>query len=218
MTAMTNLPVTLADEMTLVTRLRGHDETAFEDLVRVHGGRLLHVARRFLSDEDARDAVQDAFLSAFKAIDRFDGKSRIATWLHRILVNSCLMRLRKPSYRQEESIEPLLPSFLEDGHRKNPGVAWPESADDMLQKSEVRRLVRRSIGELPDNYRSVLLLRDIEGLSGAETAERLDLKPNAVKVRLHRARQALRERLDPHFRGGGDAGYAGKNGGGSGNV
>ena len=86
-------------------RLRRRDEPAFEHLVRTHGGRLLQVARRYLVEEDARDAVQEAFLSAYKAIDRFDGKSQIGTWLHRILVNSCLMRLRKPSVRREESIE-----------------------------------------------------------------------------------------------------------------
>ena len=117
-------PAAEADpEVDLVARLRAGDDDAFETLVRRHGGRMLAVARRYLGEEDARDAVQEAFLSAFKAIDRFDGRARLGTWLHRIVVNSALMRLRRPSMQREESLEPLLPRFLEDGHRADPGPA-----------------------------------------------------------------------------------------------
>ncbi len=184
------------DETELVAGLRRGDEAAFELLVRTYGGRLLQVARRFLKEEDARDALQEALLSAFKSIGRFDGKARISTWLHRIVVNAALMRLRKKSIRMEESLEPLLPSFLEDGHRAGLGAAWPESPEEVVGRSQVRGVVREAIDRLPVNYRTVVLLRDIEQLSGAETGELLGLTPNAVKVRLHRARQALREILD----------------------
>lgn len=179
--------------------LRRGDEQAFEDLVRRESGRLLAVARRYVAEEDARDAVQEGFLALAGHLDRFEARSRIGTWLHRVVVNACLMRLRKASTRHEESIESLLPQFLEDGHRRHPGIAWPVSADDLVQRSEVRAVVRRAIGELPPGFRSVLLLRDIEGLSTLEVAELMELSPGAVKVRLHRARQALRELLDPEI-------------------
>lgn len=184
------------NEAQLVAGLRAGDEAAFELLVRSYGGRLLQVARRFLKEEDARDALQEALLSAFKSIDRFDGKAKISTWLHRIVVNAALMRLRKKSTQMEESLEPLLPSFLEDGHRADPRGAWPENPEEIAGRSQVRNLVRQAIDKLPVNYRTVVLLRDIEELSGAETGELLGLTANAVKVRLHRARQALREILD----------------------
>lgn len=193
-------PMTSADERQLIAALRANEDNAYETLVRTHGGRLLQVARRFVGEEEARDAVQEAFLSAFKSIDRFDGKARLSTWLHRIVVNACLMRLRRKSTQSEQSIEPLLPRFLEDGHRADPGTPWPESPEDVFGRNEVRSMVRRGIDKLPASYRTVVMLRDIEGLTGLETAEMMGLTPNAVKVRLHRARQALREILDPQMR------------------
>lgn len=189
-----------SQEHALVDALKQQDETAYETLIRQHGGRLLQVARRFVGEEEARDVLQEAFLAAFKAIDRFDAKARLSTWLHRIVVNSCLMRLRKKSHQVEQSIEPLLPTFIEDGHRVLTGPKWPDSPLDDLERHELQRLVRTGIEKLPSSYRSVILLRDIEGLTGQETGEMLGITPNAVKVRLHRARQALREILDPQMR------------------
>ena len=186
----------LPDEAALLAGLRAGQDDAYETLVRAYGGRLLQVARRFLGEADATDAVQEAFLAAFKAIDRFDGNSKISTWLHRIVVNASLMRLRKKSYKMEQSIEPLLPSFLEDGHRAGVDAPWQPNPEEHLEQNELQRQVRGAIDRLPANYRTVILLRDIEGLSGAETAELLDITANAVKVRLHRARLALRELLD----------------------
>jgi RNA polymerase sigma-70 factor, ECF subfamily len=186
----------------LVARLRAGDSGAFETLVRRHSMPLLRVARRFLrSEEDARDAVQDAFVSAYKSIGRFASNARLSTWLHRILVNACLMRLRTQRRHPEEDIEALLPRFVEDGHQAEPSTAWSESADDMLQREEVRGIVRAAIGRLPEQYRIVLLLRDIEEMTTEETAEALGITANAVKIRLHRARQALRTLLDPHMKG-----------------
>lgn len=185
------------DEGALVAGLRRGDDLAYERLVRAYGGRMLQVARRYLGEEDARDALQDAFLAAWKAIHRFDGRARVATWLHRIVVNSCLMRLRRPSMRREESIEPLLPTFLEDGHRASPLPAWPPDAEQRLGRAETRALVRGAIQRLPTTHRTVLLLRDIEELDGQEAAARLGISAGAVKVRLHRARQALRQVLEP---------------------
>lgn len=191
------------EEAQFLDRLRARDETAFEELVRTQGRRLLAVARRFLgTDEDAQDTVQDAFLSAFRNLDRFEGGSRLSTWLHRIVVNAALMKLRTRRRRPEESIEPLLPAFADDGHHLERISSWDEPVDEALERAETRRLVRTLIDELPDSYRTVLLLRDIEGLDTAETALALGLTPTAVKVRLHRARQALRTKLALHFGGG----------------
>ncbi len=185
----------------LVARLRKGDSGAFETLVRTQTPVLLRVARRFMhSEEDARDALQDAFVSAFKSIGSFEETARISTWLHRIVVNACLMKLRSQRRHPEEDIEKYLPNFLEDGHQVAPSMPWCETAETVLQRMELCGLVRRCIEQLPDAYRVVLLLRDIEELSTEEVAEMLGVTPNAVKIRLHRARQALRTLLDPYMR------------------
>lgn len=188
-------------EASLAGRLRGGDPAAFETLVRTHMAALLRVARRFMrSEEDARDAVQDAFVAAFRSIGTFAENARLSTWLHRIVINACLMRLRARRRRPEEDIEQYLPRFLRDGHAAEPGQPWSESAEAVLQRTELCGVVRAAIDQLPDAYREVLLLRDIEELSTAEAAEVLGVTPNAVKIRLHRARQALRTLLDPYMR------------------
>jgi len=193
----------VAEEAVLLAGLRAGEEQAFEKLVREHSGRLLAVAKRLLGNEDdASDALQDAFLSAFKAMDRFEGNSRLSTWLHRIVVNASLMKLRKRHRKEERSIEDLLPKFLDDGHQADPAVEWRDSGELAVEADETRAMVRASIDRLPETYRTVLLLRDIEELDTEETARVLECTVNTVKVRLHRARQALRVLLDPHCRGG----------------
>ena len=189
------------DEATLIAQLRAGDEAAFEQVVRAYGGRLLAVARRIVSsEEDARDAVQDAFLNAFRSLDRFEGNAKLSTWLHRIVVNAALMKLRTRKRNPEQSIEGLLPSFLDDGHHEERFQSWDEPVDKLMERAENRELVRRQIDALPEGYRTVLVLRDIEGLDTEETAKVLGLSVNATKIRLHRARQALRTMLAPHFR------------------
>ena len=113
------------DETALVAALKAGEEWAFELMVRTFGGRLLAVARRFMrNEEDARDVVQSAYLSAFRALDQFEGSSQLSTWLHRIVVNTALMRLRSQRRKPEESIEDLLPSFVEDGHHVEQFTFW----------------------------------------------------------------------------------------------
>jgi RNA polymerase sigma-70 factor, ECF subfamily len=187
----------------ILDRLRAGDAEAFAGAVRAYGGRMLAVARRFHADEaDAEDAVQDAFVSAFKALDRFEGGASLGTWLHSIVVRACLMKLRARRRRPERGIEDLLPRYAEDGHRTESISAWAEPTDRLAQRAEIRSIVRRCIEQLPDSYRTVLLLRDIEEYDTAETAELMGLNANAVKTRLHRARQALRTLLDPYFGAG----------------
>jgi RNA polymerase sigma-70 factor (ECF subfamily) len=191
------------DEAALLARMQAGDDDAFEACVRTYCSRLLLVARRILrNEEDANDAVQDAFLSAFKGISQFKGQARLGTWLHRIVVNAALGRLRSLKRHPETSIEDLLPHFGDGEHQIDPPVPWRATPVSGLQQQESCELVRHCMARLPEDYRTVLLLRDIEGLDTQETARILDSSLGVVKTRLHRARQALRSLLDPYFREG----------------
>src|SRR5262245_38865233 len=176
----------------LIARLRAGDGDAFEELVRAYGGRLLSVARRFVRNEsDAQDILQAAYLCAFRSLSQFEGNCQISTWLHRIVVNQALMKLRTQRRKPEESIEPLLPAFQDDGHHVEQFSDWSAPADVLLHRQQTRATVRACIEQLPANYRDVLMLRDIEELPTQDVARMLNMTPTAVKVRLHRARQAL---------------------------
>ena len=184
-------------ESQLIARLQAGDDGAFDEVVRGYGPQLLAVLHRYLPDEsDAHDALQETFLSMFKAIGRFAGDSSLGTWLHRIAVNAALMKLRRRRRKPEQSLDELLPKFTLDGHRAQPRGAWSNVPDEAALGRETRTLVRAAIDQLPEGYRTVLLLRDIEERPTEEVAELLELTPANVKTRLHRARQALRELLD----------------------
>lgn len=188
------------EEAALVAALRAGDGAAYEKVVRAYGGRMLKVAQRLLKNrEEARDAVQDAMVSAFKGIRSFDHGSRLYTWLHRITINTSLKRIRTLSREPEQSIEPLLPRYKDNGDRLQWARPFSEPMDLAMERAEKRAMVRQCIDRLPDTYRTVLILRDIEGLDTAETARALDATENAVKIRLHRARAALRELLEQRF-------------------
>jgi RNA polymerase sigma-70 factor (ECF subfamily) len=182
----------LVDDATLVARLRTGDDAAYELMVRMYGGRLLSVARGLLRhDEDAQDCVQTAYVSAFRGLAAFNGACQLSTWLHRIVVTTALMKLRTRRRKPEESIEPFLPTYLDDGHHAEDFSDWAMQADRLLEQKQMRTVVRGAIAELPESYRTVLILRDIEELSTEEVAAKLACTANAVKIRLHRARQAL---------------------------
>ncbi|MBS0191986.1 MAG: sigma-70 family RNA polymerase sigma factor [Phycisphaerales bacterium] len=190
------------DDAGLLARLRSNDEAAFDELVDLATPRLLSLARKMMpSEADAEDAVQDAFLNAFKNLPGFDGRSKLTTWLHQITVNACLMKLRSRRRRPETSIDSLLPEYLPDGHQKKPQKRWHEIAEGGIEKAEMCELVRSRISELPEQYRVVLVLRDVEGLDTEETAAVLEVTLDTVRTRLHRARQALKALLDPYFAG-----------------
>src|SRR5262245_64516937 len=123
------------EDPALVAAVRTGDLPTFERIVREHGAMLLAVARRILrNDDEAREAVQDAFVSAFRSCGRFEGGSRVSTWLHRIVVNACLMRLRHRSRHPEVSIDPWLPTFLPDGHHQATFVDWSNAAYARLEQ------------------------------------------------------------------------------------
>ena len=187
-------PAALAAKDPLLDRLRAGDETSFAELVRSTSPRLLATLRRMLrSEDDARDALQETFLAAFRAFETFEGQAQLSTWLHRIAINAALMKLRSRRRHPEESIEDLLPRFDADGcHVPERGPVGAEAALDAEQQ---RALVRRCIDRLHETHRSVILLRDIEGLGTEEAARALGISPDAAKMRLHRAHQALRTLL-----------------------
>jgi RNA polymerase sigma-70 factor (ECF subfamily) len=184
-------------EQALLAGLRKRDNAAFEQLIRVYGGRMLAVTTRLLKNPaDAEDAVQEAFISAFRNIEKFEGNSRLSTWLHRIAVNAALMRLRKANRLGEVNLGDLLPEFSPEGFQRNKARPVPMSTLQAMEQDDLLDRVRKKIDELPDAYRTVLLLRDIEGLDTRQAAEMLGLSEAATKVRLHRARQALRTLLE----------------------
>lgn len=188
------------DESNLIERLRNGDKRAFESLVREFGGRMLSTARRFMRcEQDAADAVQEAFINAFRKMETFDGDSRLYTWLHRIVVNACLMKLRSRSRKPAISIDDCLPQFDSNGHHELRVSSWSGDGYQHAAASEMRERVRACIDQLPDSYRQILLLRDIEELGTEETAKLLGESIANVKTRLHRARQALRTLLEPVF-------------------
>ena len=183
--------------------LRAGDPQAFEDLVRRNTARLLSVARRILkNDDEAREAVQQAFVAAFKSRDQFHGDAQPSTWLHRIAVNKALDLMRARQRRHEDSIEDLLPRFLPDGHHTERFAVWPEPMEEQIDRDRQAASIREAIDFLPDTFRIVLLLRDIEEMSTEETAQALGITPNAVKLRLHRARMALRTLLADRMKAG----------------
>jgi RNA polymerase sigma-70 factor, ECF subfamily len=189
----------LTEEGTLIDGLRNGDEQAFETLVRKFGPRLLAKARRYLRSEyDACDVLQDGFLCAFKSIGKFKGDSRLSTWLHRIVINCAFMHLRMKKRRselQDVEIDELLPRFDPAGNWMD-GDPRSMSAQAYLEIFETKATVRRCIEQLPDTHRLVLILRDIDELDTEEVASLLDVTPGNVKVRLHRARQALKVLLE----------------------
>ena len=186
------------DEKRLLEGLRAGNERSYEELVRRYGARMLRTATRIVANpEDARECVQESFLRAFKHMDRFEGRSSLWTWLHRIVVNSALLRLRGRRRRPENSLDELMPQFDEYACRIEPRDRTRESTEALVGRKETRDAVRAAIDRLPEDYRTVLLLRDIEEFDTQETAEILKIRPGAVKTRLHRARSALKKMLEP---------------------
>lgn len=190
----------------LLAAMRAGEARAFEELVRTFTPRLLAVARRLVGDQAAaEDCVQEAFLNAFRGLDGFEGRAGLGTWLHRITVNTALARLRARRAKREESIDHLLPRFDEFGFRVEPSWSASRGVEELVDDSEVAALVRAKIEELPESYRQVIVLRDLEELSTGEVASLLGENEGTVKVRLHRARMALKTKLEPLLRGDGMA-------------
>jgi RNA polymerase sigma-70 factor, ECF subfamily len=192
--------ITLAEsEKDLVAGLRSGENSSYEVLIRSLGPQVLAIARRYLKSEaDATDCFQDTFVAVFNSIGSYAGQSSIRQWVRGVTINQCLMALRKRKRAREESFEHMMPLFDETGARVQPVNRFQHSGIETAVAAEsLQQTVRRGIDQLPDDYRIVLLLRDIDGHNTRETAAILGIRINAVKTRLHRARTALRFILEP---------------------
>lgn len=155
--------------------------------------------------EDAEDVSQDTLMKVFENFDQLREPERVRPWIFRIARNACLMKRRKSVFApvQELSLDEFLPARHEDGEHVHLQIAdWSDLPDHRLLRAELRNALDRAIGELPDTYRAVVLLRDIEELSTEETAQVLDVSTDVVKTRLHRARLAIRQKLDAYLQSG----------------
>lgn len=185
-------------EAALLAALVAGQPAAAQALVRANTGWMLAVARRYVKDAAlAEDCVQDAFMRAFLNIKRFEARASLRAWLHRIVVNAALMTLRARKRLDDRDVDELLRCMDEGGVRLDQPWAEVRTADSILESQELCALVRATIATMPPSCRVVLMMRDIEQRSTAETAAALGLTEGAVKVRLHRARAALRRRLAP---------------------
>jgi RNA polymerase sigma-70 factor, ECF subfamily len=193
-------PAPVTDEE-LVTRARAKDFAAFEQLVGRYGDKVYRLAFRFVRNEtEAKEIVQDTFLSVWRKLDTFKGDSQFGSWVYRVAANAALMRLRSQRRHPEISTEELPVDFLDTyGQVPAPGDNWARRPDDELQSEELRRRIQAAVDDLPEIYKTVFLIRDVEGLSTEETAEVLSISVPTVKTRLHRARLALREAISRYF-------------------
>lgn len=189
-------------DLQLVARLQKGDKTAFRELVRRHQDKVYRLALRLTRDESrAQDAMQDAFLQVYRKVDQFQEQSAFTTWLYRITVNAALMRMRSERRHREAPLEEASPRYTEQGEIAEPVDDWSAAVDDDAANRELALHAQKAIDELPDPYRSVFVLRELEDLSTEEVANILDLTVPTVKTRLHRARLALRKALAERVKG-----------------
>jgi len=188
----------VSDELKLVRAAKDGDVSAFEQLVKRYDRNVFRIANHIThSREDAEDVVQEAFLKAYSNLEKFQEQSKFYTWLVRIAVNEALMKLRK---RRPERFVSLDEDVKTEGDSLPREVAdWSPNPEQLYNQEELRDILSRTIQGLPPTFRTVFVLRDVEGLSTEETAEALELSVPAVKSRLLRARLQLRERLNRYF-------------------
>jgi RNA polymerase sigma-70 factor (ECF subfamily) len=195
----------MTDERALVAASRDGDPAALEALVRSHQDRVYSFAMRMCRNvEDAKDILQDTFLGVIRSIREFREESKFSTWLYRIAANACLKKRRRgvhdPTPEQELSLDDLMPRPDAEG-RKPEIPDWSEDAERALLQGELSARMESAIDKLPRDYKIVLVLRDVEGLSAEETAKAVGLSVPAVKSRLHRARVFVRRELADYLTG-----------------
>jgi len=180
---------------------------AFERFVEYFRAKIFHYSWLTCGNrEDAEEVAQETLLKVFESGQQLREPEKIRSWVFRIAKNACLMKRRKSVFApaRELSLDEFMPAKHQDGDRTQIEIAdWSSLPDGPAIRSEMRELLERAIRELPEAYRSVILLRDIEELSTQETAQILDVSDDVVKTRLHRARLAIRQKLDEYLRGNG---------------
>ena len=189
----------MTEEPQLLIKLRERSPAAFQQLFSAYSDKIYRLAVSILENEDdAEDIVQEVFTRFFENLDRFEGRSKIGTWLYRVAYNASIDRLRK--YRSRPVAE-LDISFEDEIPLPDELSDWSESAGTVFDQQEIRQKLEDTIQSLPETLRVVFLLRDVEELSTLDTANILEITPGAVKVRLHRARLLLRDTLSGIFEG-----------------
>jgi RNA polymerase sigma-70 factor (ECF subfamily) len=185
----------------LIARARANDFAGFEELLGRYEDKVYRLAYRIVRNEtDAKEILQETFVSIWRKLDTFKGDSQFGSWVYRIATNAALMRLRAQRRHPEISTEELPIGYLDNYGQPMPaGENWSKRPDDQLQSSELREHIQAAVDALPDIYRTVFVVRDIEGLSTEETAEALGISVPTVKTRLHRARIALRDAIGGYF-------------------
>ena len=191
-----------AADADLLSRLRAGDRSAATELVKRYHPRLLSVARSLLRNSgDAEDALQEAWISALRAIDGFDGRCSLLTWLTRIVINSAKMRLRRQG--RELSLEELQDpdqsgfQFSSDGHWQSSPIAWHFSGpEELLCEQDLQRCLDHTLLDMPENQRVVLTMRDIQGMELDEICNSLEIGASNVRVLLHRARTRVYRMID----------------------
>jgi RNA polymerase sigma-70 factor, ECF subfamily len=192
------------DESELLNGLRRRDRMACTCLLKFYAPRLLRLAGQLMGDPDeAEDILQEAFIRACDQIDSFRGESGLGTWLHRIVVNTALMRLRARRAVVGEDVESMISSEQETGWQSV--ASGPVEPSREVLGAETLHAVSAAIARLPESLRTAFVLREVEGMSTREAADVLGISESALKVRLHRARLALREELAPYLREDGDS-------------
>lgn len=188
-------------EALLIAGLINGDDSSYRMLADLHWKSLNFLARRMLGNaHDAADCVQEAMIQVIRNIHGFERKSSLETWLRKIVVNESLMKLRSRGGMREESLDDLMHKFDETGHYVQSYDQVPADLERLQESSEIRAIVRKHLDRLPEIYRVTLILRDVEGYSTAEVAVMTGTTEQNVKVRLHRARLALRNLLEPVLR------------------
>ena len=188
----------VSEELALVQAAKRGDDSAFEELVRRYDRNVFRIAQHITQNrEDAEDVVQEAFLKAYSNLAKFQEQSKFYTWLVRIAVNEALMKLRRKKPERTVSLDEDIKT--EDDSLPREIADWSPNPEQMYNQAELREILTRTIQGLPSGFRTVFVLRDVEGLSTEETAEALELSIPAVKSRLLRARLQLRERLNRFF-------------------
>lgn len=190
------------DDRSLLARAQGGDMSAFEALVDRHEDKVYGLALRMTrSEADAAEISQDTFLSAYQHLAEFRGEAAFGSWVHRIAANNALMRLRRQRVLDIVSDDLAGPEFTDRGNlAEAPESDWSRRADDKILDEELGRAIREATDALPEGYREVFLLKDVEGLSYEEISEMVGISVPAVKSRLHRARLALREAIDAFYK------------------
>jgi len=193
-------------EIELARRLLAGDAGAFDDFVDHFRAKVFHYTWLMCGHkEDAEEVAQETLLKAFQNFEQLREPDRVRSWIFRIAKNECLMKRRKSLFApaRELSLEELMPSKSSENGRMKLDIAdWSQVPDDQALQAEMRAALGRAIGQLPELYRSVILLRDLEELSTQETAAILDVSEDVVKTRLHRARLTLRKTLDQYLLAG----------------